>query len=192
MSNSYNNIMIFLSMKSPCTFLLAKEKPENVLFTLIDLSQNRTEKQIMPWKTTVNWLFNDIWCYLVIGYFDSKKGVFKHTVVRICYILKGKTATSRYFVKKVFLKILKVSQENDCLGVSFHKAEGLRVCNFIKKRLQSIYFPVKFAKIIFEKHLWKPLPFVGTLQKYHTLTAETLESLKVFFTNKIDTNTNFL
>ena len=34
-----------------------------------ELSQNRTEKQIMPFKTTVNWLFADI-CYLVIGCFD--------------------------------------------------------------------------------------------------------------------------
>ena len=25
-----------------------------------ELSQNRIEKQIMPFKTTVNWLFNDI------------------------------------------------------------------------------------------------------------------------------------
>ena len=30
------------------------------------LSQNRTEKQIMPLKTTVNWLLTDIWQYLVI------------------------------------------------------------------------------------------------------------------------------
>ena len=30
-------------------------------------------------------------------------GVFQQTVVRVCYILKGKAATSIYFVKKVFL-----------------------------------------------------------------------------------------
>ena len=35
-----------------------------------EVSQNCTEKQIMPFKTTVNWLFNDIWFYLVIGCFD--------------------------------------------------------------------------------------------------------------------------
>ena len=46
-----------------------------------ELSQNRTEKQIMPIKTTVNWLFNDIWCYLVMGYFDWKISVFQQTVV---------------------------------------------------------------------------------------------------------------
>ena len=42
----------------------------------------RTEKQIMLFKTTVNCLFNDIWCYLVIGCFDWKIGVFQQTVVR--------------------------------------------------------------------------------------------------------------
>ena len=43
--------------------------------------QNRTEKQIMPFKITVNWLFNDT-CYLVIGCFDWEIGVFQQTVVR--------------------------------------------------------------------------------------------------------------
>ena len=36
----------------------------------------------MPFKTTVNCLFIDIWCYLVIGCFDWKIGVFQQTVVR--------------------------------------------------------------------------------------------------------------
>ena len=34
------------------------------------LSQNRTEKQIMPFTTTVNWLFNDAWCHFAIGCFN--------------------------------------------------------------------------------------------------------------------------
>ena len=44
--------------------------------------QNPTEKQIMLFKTTVNCLFNDMWCHLVIGCFDWKFGVFEQTVVR--------------------------------------------------------------------------------------------------------------
>ena len=47
-----------------------------------ELSQNPTEKQIIPFKTTVTWLFNDIWCYLVIGCFDWKIGVFQQTIKR--------------------------------------------------------------------------------------------------------------
>ena len=43
--------------------------------------QNSTEKQIMPFKTTVNWLFTGIWCYLVIGCFDWKIAVFWQIVV---------------------------------------------------------------------------------------------------------------
>ena len=35
----------------------------------------------MSFKTTVNWLFNDI-CYLVMGCFDWKIGVFQQTVLR--------------------------------------------------------------------------------------------------------------
>ena len=54
-----------------------------------ELSQNRTEKQIMPSKTTVNWLFNVIWCYLVIAFFDLTIGVFQQTVVRAYDILNN-------------------------------------------------------------------------------------------------------
>ena len=54
-----------------CTFLPAKEKILKRTFnTNSKLSQNHTEKQIMPFKTTVNWLFNDVSCYLVIAFFD--------------------------------------------------------------------------------------------------------------------------
>ena len=45
------------------------------------MSQNRPEKQIMPLKRTINWLFNDIWCYLVMGCSDWKIGVFQQRVV---------------------------------------------------------------------------------------------------------------
>ena len=56
-----------------------------------ELSQNRTEKQILPLKTTLNWLFNDIWCYLVIVSFEGEIGIFKQTVVRdLLYPQKAK------------------------------------------------------------------------------------------------------
>ena len=78
-----NNINVFLSLENPCTFLLAKEKTWKRIFdTNSELFQNRTEKQIMLFKTTVNWLFNDIWCYLVIACLDWKICVFKQTFVR--------------------------------------------------------------------------------------------------------------
>ena len=42
-------------MENPCTFLLAKENPWKRIFnTNSELSQNRTEKQIMESETTVN------------------------------------------------------------------------------------------------------------------------------------------
>ena len=85
-----NNINIFLSRENPCTFLLAKEKTwKRVFITNNELSQNRTEKQIMPFKTTVNLLFNDIWNCLVIGSFDWKFVVFQKTFVRVYCILNA-------------------------------------------------------------------------------------------------------
>ena len=88
-SNDYNNINIFLSLENPCTFLLAKEKTWKSIFnTNSELLQNFTEKQTIPFKTTVNWLFNNAWRYLVIGCFDWKIGIFQQTVVQVYYILK--------------------------------------------------------------------------------------------------------
>ena len=52
---------MFLSLENSSTFLLAKEKTWKHIFnTNSELSQNCTEKQIMPSKTTINWLFNII------------------------------------------------------------------------------------------------------------------------------------
>ena len=105
-----NEINIFLSLKSPFTHLLAKEKAWKHIFnTNSELSQNRTEKQIMLSKTTVNLLFNDIWCYLVIASFEWKIGVFQQTVVRVYYILKAKSQFLKVsYVKIVLLTLLKV------------------------------------------------------------------------------------
>ena len=75
MSNNYN-INIFLSLENPCSFLLVKEKTlKRVFKTNCEWSQNLTEKKIMPFKTTVNWLFTDIG-YLVTGCFDWKIVIF--------------------------------------------------------------------------------------------------------------------
>ena len=50
-----------MSLENPSAFLLAKEKTCTRIFnTNSELSLNRTEKQVMLFKTTVNWLFNDM------------------------------------------------------------------------------------------------------------------------------------
>ena len=43
----------------------------------------------MPFKTTVNWLFHDMWCYLVIAFFVWKIGVFQQTAVKVSCILNS-------------------------------------------------------------------------------------------------------
>ena len=54
-STDNNDSNIFLSLENPCTFFLAKEKPWKRIFnTNSKLTQNGTEKQFMPSKTTVN------------------------------------------------------------------------------------------------------------------------------------------
>ena len=75
-------------------FFLAKEKTEKHIFnTNSELSQNCTEIEIMPCKTTINWLFNNIWRYLFIDGFDWKIAVFHHlqgfiisfNCINLCY-----------------------------------------------------------------------------------------------------------
>ena len=63
----------------------------------------------------------------------------------------------RCSVKKMLLKPTQNSQENTCTGVS----EGLKACNFIKKRFQYRCFLVNFAKFLrtpLLKNICEPLP----------------------------------
>ena len=46
-------------------------RPENTFSILIVNYHIVQQKKYMPSKTTINWLFNDIWCYLFIACFDS-------------------------------------------------------------------------------------------------------------------------
>ena len=69
-----------MSLENLCTIapFLAKEKTWKSIFnTNSELSQDRTEKQIMPFKTIINWLFNDIACCLFVACFDCKIGFFQ-------------------------------------------------------------------------------------------------------------------
>ena len=49
-------LIYFCHWKTLVPFSLRKERPENAFLTLI--IANRTRKQIMSFKTTVNWVFN--------------------------------------------------------------------------------------------------------------------------------------
>ena len=99
------HINIFLSLENPCNFLLAKEKTWRSIFNAnSELLQNCTKKQIMPLKTTVDWLFNDIWRYLIIALIEnwrfsanSCKGLF--FLIGI-HSMEGWTATTRHGVTR--------------------------------------------------------------------------------------------
>ena len=76
-----NDINIFLSLENLCNLFLAKERTWKRIFNAnSELSQKCIEKD-MPFKTKVNWLFYDIWCYIVIGHFSCKTGIFERAVV---------------------------------------------------------------------------------------------------------------
>ena len=98
-STDNNNINIFLSLEKPCTFLLEKGKIRKCIFnTNNEFSQNRKEKRIMSSNTAINWLVNDILCYLFIACFNWKIGVFQQIVVRVYYILKITLLSSKCFL----------------------------------------------------------------------------------------------
>ena len=68
--------------------------------------------------------------------------------------------------KIIALKSLQISEKSTCVGVFFHKVVGPQNCNFIRKRFQSRFFPVKFAKFLrahcFTEHLqWLILEVSG-------------------------------
>ena len=90
-------------------FCLRMKRSEDIFNTESELTQNRTEKQIMLFKMTVNWMFSDI-CYLVIGCFDRKIGVFQQTGVSVYYILqyitKYRKSRSNNSSETVFFRII--------------------------------------------------------------------------------------
>ena len=120
-----------LSLKNPCTILLTKEISwKRILNTNSELLQNRTEKQIMPFKTTVNYIgylmiYCIIWslvvliCYLVIGCFDWKVVVF------------NKQLQGVYCILKLLLQLLSFST-NSCKGVYCILKLLLQLCLFLE------------------------------------------------------------
>ena len=91
-SNGYSDINMFLSMKTLCSFLLAKERTwRRIFITHSELSQNHREEQFIPFKTTVNWF---IW--LENWYFLKNS----------CN--KGDRLQGSDLVKKFFFKIVKI------------------------------------------------------------------------------------
>ena len=76
----------------------------------------------MPSKTTINWLFNDIWCYLFITCFDWKTDVFKQTVVRVYYILNAFRTMGSEVYNRACIKgtLLQFYQELEFLVKSDH------------------------------------------------------------------------
>ena len=85
----------------------------------------------MPFKTTVNWLFNDIWYYSVIGRFDWKISVSQQTVVRVYYILNGSNHTKCVSLNNQKCITLINLRPNEC-------NQELHYCPFVIKLDRSV------------------------------------------------------
>ena len=65
-------------------------------------------------------------------------------------------------MKKAVLKNFAISTGNTVLEFLFKKVEGLKACNFIKKRPQHRCIPVniaKFLRLLISKNIWDRLLF---------------------------------
>ena len=71
-------------------------------------------------------------------------------VMCVQYILKQPREV--FFKKGVLKNFANFTGKHLCWSLFFNKVADLRVCNFIKKRLQQRYVPVKLAK--FYEHLF--------------------------------------
>ena len=103
-----------------------------------ELSQICTEKQIIPFKTTVNELFNDI--YLVIGCFDWKIGVFHQTVLRgLLYAQRRTLALDDLTVLRCFRVIFSLKKKTIQFTISLSfffqqkKSPKLSICDLLTK-----------------------------------------------------------
>ena len=121
--------------KPLCLFACERKDLKRIFNTNSEISQNRTEKQIMVFKTIVNRLFNDTWCYLVIGCFDWKNVIFQQTVVRVYYIfnlLFGK----RLYTNRITSSYIQVS---NIFTITGHNPElTLRLINNTRSKIFEI------------------------------------------------------
>ena len=63
------------------------------------------------------------------------------------FVQVGKQLKRKSSQKQPFLKIFsEYCQENTCVGVSFYKVAGLKICIFVKKETPAQLFPVNIAK----------------------------------------------
>ena len=75
-------------------------------------------------------------------------------------MLSFKSSYRRCYVNKCSQKFRKFHMKTSLLESLLNKVAGIQVCNFIKKRLQHRYFPVKFAKFLrtpILKNIWERL-----------------------------------
>ena len=76
--------------------------------------------------------------------FENGEKEFWLSFVARCYTHRKQRRCS---IKKVFLKMLQISQQNTCVRVSFFNKVARRSCNFIKKETHGAGFSCKSCEI---------------------------------------------
>ena len=111
----------------------------------------------------------NLWKSFFIFYINMRHE--KRSILEVNISLKCKlpeAVARRCSVKKVFLKISQISQENTYFRVSFLIKP--QVCNFIKKEALTRVFFCEFCEIskntFFIEHLWWLLLYIGNRSMY--------------------------
>ena len=98
------NENIFLSLENPCAFFAGERKAVKSIFnTDSELSQNHTANRVIPFKTTVNWLFNDLKIYIISGIKFNNEQITRS--LNIVAILIKKRLKTNVFVNKTIYSL---------------------------------------------------------------------------------------
>ena len=99
--------------------------------------------------------FFKMFLLLLIFFIDTIMSVISSTQIAcdaMCVQCVQKQPPEVLFKKGVLKNFANFTGKHLCWSLFFNKVADLRVCNFIKKRLQQRYVPVKLAK--FYEHLF--------------------------------------
>ena len=98
--------------------------------------------------------FQNVLAFIVF-FIDTNISIISSTQIAcdvMCVQYVQKQPPEVFFKKGVLKNFANFTGKHLCWSLFFNKVADLRVCNFIKKRLQQRYVPVKLAK--FYEHLF--------------------------------------
>ena len=98
-----------------------------------------------------------------LHHYASTKIFVKYLFLFLLICLGDRSSHHRCSIKKVFLKISQISQENTTLESLFNKVEGLKVFNFIKKETPPRLFFCEYCEIFRKNFLYGTPPVAASV-----------------------------